>query len=108
MADQLFVSCLLNRSFRHSSGPPWESFLAYGAVVAIKVILPGHFFARGASIGIKLPVLFFSVGVAIFTGILCWAVAGHATFETGPEKRAPVRHAQNCGEACGATGCITH
>ncbi len=78
------------------SGAALGVVLAYGAVVAIKVILPGHFFAPGASIGIKLPVLFFSVGVAIFTGILFWAVAGPATFETGPRKRAPVRHAQNC------------
>ena len=52
------------------SGAALGVVLAYGAVVAIKVILPGHFFAPGASIGIKLPVLFFSVGVAIFTGIL--------------------------------------
>ena len=52
------------------SGAALGVILAYGAVVAIKVIIPGHFFAPGVSIGIKLPVLFFCVGVAIFTGIL--------------------------------------
>ena len=52
------------------SGAALGVVLAYGAVVAIKVILPEHFFAPGVSIGIKLPVLFFSAGVAIFTGVL--------------------------------------
>ena len=52
------------------SGTALGVVLAYGAVVAIKVILPEHFFAPGVSIGIKLPVLFFSAGVAIFTGVL--------------------------------------
>ena len=44
--------------------------LAYGIVAAIKLILPQYAFAPEVAIGINLPVLFFSIGVALFTGIL--------------------------------------
>jgi predicted permease len=44
--------------------------IAYAAVRVIKVILPQFAIASEVSVGINLPVLFFSVAVALATGIL--------------------------------------
>ena len=52
------------------TGAAMGVLLAYGAVAAMKVVLPQYYFATEVSIGINLPVLFFSIGVAILTGIL--------------------------------------
>ena len=43
---------------------------AYGMLAGIRLVLPRYAFAPEVVIGINLPVLFFSVGVALFTGIL--------------------------------------
>ena len=43
---------------------------AFGMLAGIRVVLPRYAFAPEVVIGINLPVLFFSVGVALLTGIL--------------------------------------
>jgi len=43
---------------------------AYGILAGIRVLLPQHPFAPEAVIAINLPVLGFSIGVALFTGIV--------------------------------------
>jgi predicted permease len=43
---------------------------AYGILAGIRVLLPRYAFAPEVVIGINLPVLFFSIGVALLTGIL--------------------------------------
>ena len=45
-------------------------FTSYGILAALKVLLPRYAFAPEAVISINLPVLAFSVGVALATGIL--------------------------------------
>jgi hypothetical protein len=43
---------------------------AYGILAGIRVLLPRYAFAPEVAIGINLPVLFFSIGVALLTGVL--------------------------------------
>ncbi len=43
---------------------------AYGILAGIRVLLPRYAFAPEVVIGINLPVLFFSIGVALLTGVL--------------------------------------
>jgi len=43
---------------------------AYGLLAGIRVLLPRYAFAPEVVIGINIPVLFFSIGVALLTGIL--------------------------------------
>ena len=43
---------------------------AYGLLAAIRVLLPRYAFAPEVVIGINLPVLFFSIAVALLTGVL--------------------------------------
>lgn len=43
---------------------------AYGILTAIKLVMPPYFFGPDVVIGINLPVLYFSVAVALLTGIL--------------------------------------
>jgi predicted permease len=43
---------------------------AYGILAGIRVLLPRYAFAPEVAIGINLPVLFFSMGVALLTGVL--------------------------------------
>jgi predicted permease len=52
------------------TGAAMGVLLAYGAVAAMRTLLPPYSFAPEVAIEISLPVLFFSVGMALLTGIL--------------------------------------
>ena len=52
------------------TGAAMGVLIAYGTVRVIKIILPQFSFASEVSVAINLPVLFFSVAVALATGIL--------------------------------------
>jgi len=52
------------------TGAAFGVLTAYGMLAGIRVVLPREAFAPEVVIGINLPVLFFSIGVALLTGIL--------------------------------------
>jgi hypothetical protein len=59
------VTCFVVRILKRPLG------VAYGAIAALKVVLPEYqMFAPEFSMGINLPVLFFSVGVALVSFFL--------------------------------------
>ena len=70
IAGELFANCSVNRCCSPQSARRWRVLTSYAISAGIKLLLPPYAFAPEVVIRINLPVLFFSVGVAIATGIL--------------------------------------
>ncbi len=68
------------------TGAAFGVLAAYGMLADMRVVLPRYAFAPEVVININLPVLFFSVGIALLTGILfglwpAWQLSRSATMQ---------------------------